>query len=571
MLLCALLVSIPAWAYTPETEKDYSCASDYFAVSHIDTNGQIYVGVRVNRITYSTDFENWSVIDGLPDVNTVIYLDGAFRAVGNGVTLVSSDGINWEQYTNNLPAPPDDLNTARIKDRAVIFVNDCNGSAGTYSTTDCIDFKRIDGFPDGIKLYNVNGLLMGESHEYMRGIYYSSDGINFEKAIIPGYDESYGPFNVGFDGENYVVNDFWRKIDDEAFAYRYTSSDLKNWTESVVPRAELLSNNESCVRIGDELNIFDQNGGNYVLKNGERSDGKYNMRNGSYPNMGYVFYNFSDYGVLAWSSDKIIYHITDGGEFKSFDFGSIDSGFSDEYRTEGGCASNGVDVLRTEFIERGSWEYYEENREIMGTITRPDGTSYQVVYEDATGDTVDVYGGDGYFVLRTRYDKFYYSRDGITRNDVIDFLSVVTQFKMDNGEFKYLGENNVIYMGRIPNMNDNYPTSPMVALNGRYLSFVTPPIIENDRILIPIRFLFEQTGANVEWDDASKTVTIAGDKTVVLTVGDKTARVDGVIQTMDVPPMIVNDKTLIPLRFVAENLGFNVEWDNASKTADINL
>ena len=121
-----------------------------------------------------------------------------------------------------------------------------------------------------------------------------------------------------------------------------------------------------------------------------------------------------------------------------------------------------------------------------------------------------------------------------------------------------------------------------VQLNDHILGFSQPPVTENDRTLVPMRFLFEQMGATVTWDDATQTATatvpttteeeiqtfgLAEEKSVAFSVDNTTATVNGSAATMDVPARLINDKTMVPLRFLSENLGFNVQWDEATRTA----
>ena len=114
-----------------------------------------------------------------------------------------------------------------------------------------------------------------------------------------------------------------------------------------------------------------------------------------------------------------------------------------------------------------------------------------------------------------------------------------------------------------------------VQLNDKILGFDQPPITENDRTLVPMRFLFEQMGAEVTWDDAAQTATAtiptSADggqaRSVTFGIDNTTATVNGSAATMDVPARLINDKTMVPLRFLSENLGFNVQWDEAIRTA----
>ncbi|MPM57941.1 hypothetical protein SDC9_104770 [bioreactor metagenome] len=80
----------------------------------------------------------------------------------------------------------------------------------------------------------------------------------------------------------------------------------------------------------------------------------------------------------------------------------------------------------------------------------------------------------------------------------------------------------------------------------------------------------EELGAVVAWDEETKTVTVTKDSTVVvITLGDATVYVDGVEKELDVPAELNSGRTYVPLRFLAETLGLDVEWDSESGVIDI--
>ena len=109
-----------------------------------------------------------------------------------------------------------------------------------------------------------------------------------------------------------------------------------------------------------------------------------------------------------------------------------------------------------------------------------------------------------------------------------------------------------------------------ICFNNCILGFETPPTIENDRTLVPMRFLFEQMGAEVDWNAETKTATATLDNTAVTFAIDNTnANINGQSVTMDVPARLINGKTMVPLRFLSEELGFTVTWNEETRTAVI--
>ena len=117
--------------------------------------------------------------------------------------------------------------------------------------------------------------------------------------------------------------------------------------------------------------------------------------------------------------------------------------------------------------------------------------------------------------------------------------------------------------------------SGYVTLDGVNFELPVGIRMKNDRIMVPLRFVSESLGCYVKWHDAEKTVTIISQDSdkptqIVMTVGQRQLTVNGETQEMDVEPYIVDPGfTLVPLRFVAENLDCTVNWDNDTKEATI--
>lgn len=110
----------------------------------------------------------------------------------------------------------------------------------------------------------------------------------------------------------------------------------------------------------------------------------------------------------------------------------------------------------------------------------------------------------------------------------------------------------------------------VLAINGTTISTDAPPVIINDRTLVPVRAILDTMGATVGWSDESKQVTAElGGKTIILSIGNTTAIVNNSFQTLDVPAQIINGRTMVPARFVAENLGATVRWDASSRTVSV--
>ncbi|MCX7842655.1 MAG: copper amine oxidase N-terminal domain-containing protein [Clostridia bacterium] len=96
------------------------------------------------------------------------------------------------------------------------------------------------------------------------------------------------------------------------------------------------------------------------------------------------------------------------------------------------------------------------------------------------------------------------------------------------------------------------------------------PVLINNRTMVPLRKIFETMGAQIEWEDSTKTVTAKKDNNViVMQIENARAFVNGKEIVLDAAPQLVNNRTLVPLRFVGQSFGNIVEWDGTDRTVVI--
>lgn len=101
-----------------------------------------------------------------------------------------------------------------------------------------------------------------------------------------------------------------------------------------------------------------------------------------------------------------------------------------------------------------------------------------------------------------------------------------------------------------------------VYIDGLDLYFDAEPKIVNDRTMVPMRKIFEALGSDVSWDNQSRKVTAIKENTKIeLSIGSNAAFINGKAITLDAPAIIENNRTLVPLRFVSEALDCDVKWD----------
>ena len=104
------------------------------------------------------------------------------------------------------------------------------------------------------------------------------------------------------------------------------------------------------------------------------------------------------------------------------------------------------------------------------------------------------------------------------------------------------------------------------------VQFDVAPIIREGRTYVPVRGIFEIAGAEILWDGEKRAATVKTDSNeVVVIIDNPEAFVNGKAAVMDAPPVIIDGRTLIPLRFISENLGYEVSWDGETQTVTIKL
>ena len=106
-----------------------------------------------------------------------------------------------------------------------------------------------------------------------------------------------------------------------------------------------------------------------------------------------------------------------------------------------------------------------------------------------------------------------------------------------------------------------------VTLDGEQISFDVPPQTIDGRTMVPLRAIFEALDAEIDWNADTQTVTATRDNTVVvMRVGNPVITVEGTDVRLDVPPLVINGRTLVPARAVAESFGVEVDWNADTQT-----
>lgn len=109
-----------------------------------------------------------------------------------------------------------------------------------------------------------------------------------------------------------------------------------------------------------------------------------------------------------------------------------------------------------------------------------------------------------------------------------------------------------------------------LVINGKITESDVKPMIINNRTMVPVRVIMESLGASVEWNDLMRQVVVMSNgKIMIFTINSPKVYVGSTSVTLDSPPVIVNDRTLVPIRFISENLGYEVFWNDETRTVVI--
>ena len=112
------------------------------------------------------------------------------------------------------------------------------------------------------------------------------------------------------------------------------------------------------------------------------------------------------------------------------------------------------------------------------------------------------------------------------------------------------------------------PTPPVkVMLDGKEIKTSANAFLENGRVLVPMRSIFQELGATLRWEAATSSITATKNSDIVqLKIGSKQATINGRSTILEVAPKIYQSVTFVPTRFVSESLRINVKWDNSNRT-----
>ena len=106
-----------------------------------------------------------------------------------------------------------------------------------------------------------------------------------------------------------------------------------------------------------------------------------------------------------------------------------------------------------------------------------------------------------------------------------------------------------------------------ILVDGERVEADVPPVIVDDRTLVPFRAIFEALGATVEWEAETRTAKgVRGDIAVAIQIDNPVMKLNDADLTLDVPAQIIDDRTMVPVRAISESFQAEVEWVPETRT-----
>lgn len=291
---------------------------------------------------------------------------------------------------------------------------------------------------------------------------------------------------------------------------------------------------------------------------------------------GRIYVAVGDTGEILTSSDGTRWTISNTGKYKSIDRIIWDKNrfVAVEGRDEALLIStNAVDWSRNYYIKDG---FISNDVKDIIIIPRAENLKDKVEGFDYINQVI--WNGTEYIGVGNLTDSSFEvsEEEQLSLRMGNSIMTSVDGLKWKKGEIgtcrninsiAWNGEK-LVAVGEYRTIVSSIPAYIKVLINGKPLASDPPPIIRNDRTMVPFRAVFEALGLTVGWDDSTKTITgsTVDGITISLKLGSKVADVNGTVQELDTAPLIVNGRTLVPVRFIAESLGAVVDWDKVTKT-----
>jgi hypothetical protein len=607
-----LLFTQAAWAEQPGWKYVYNPPGDKIKnLNSLAHGGGIYVAVGNGGVIISSaDGKDW--FRCLPktkeNIVNVKYLNNLFVATGNNFILTSSDGVNWDfnSFVNIV-----DITYGKEKFIAADKTGDI------FSSTDFKQWTKltVPGGKNGLSYIDfVNDWFIASNT--MGALFISNDGANWAMENGPGLLAK-----VVYSGDRFLTICLEN-------GKKYSSKNLVDWDEEssgIYPGMvlkDLINNNDKYYLVNGKY-VITQNGFTRMLNTGNDFDVYAIVANGglmavssnglvmSYPGSGWFEPNIiKPLNKISFENDKFVStgqgktSVTSlDGEKWILDINGeriITKGIVSDGRLQAKIDSQGSILTSTDGVSWSKPQLPENTDKVTAiacgngkfvaitadkkVLMSLDGVKWGTVNTDLRPSfkPTGIAFGEGIFVA-TSGDRFFASGNGLFWEEYPGFTcpTGLLDITYGNGIFAALHRNGYILTcpasaidSTIKQTNQRREIinkTVIIKLNGnKFIPIKGPVLMVDDRLMLPLREVLEPLGAQMLWDEATKTVTIFGGETrVSLRIGDSRAYINGNVITVSPAPELLNEKTMVPVRFICEALGDKVAWDDSKYSLSI--
>jgi len=552
---------------------------DFVIYGEIIRETKLYTKLYDEPVLYMTKDmgKNWEKLD-LPNTiesNDAIYYDEKSNTalILTGIGVLHYDFSKMKYWFHSEGFPEENIKVVRFFNDT-LFVGTSSGNVGksndngkTFEFHAKFDVPILCLFespkdPNVIYAGTSLGLLysndFGSSFKrYFSGTVYAIMGFSFEGRDIVFLGTDTGIFRI-----NGSLDSFTQIYDGTCSALFYGDNKLYAGTDKGLAVSKDLENFEVVKEISSTINTINVFDGKLFV----------GTNTGLYIIEGDTFNLILSDSVIfdMIEVNGVIYVATDSGVLvlnKDFSYTAINNGLTSYYATSIAETKNGQIFLGTD----GGGIYRLESvavlkvKEPSGGRIEPSGEFEMSPYEEKDFIITPFAGFKLKDILLNNVSILSTAKD-IGNGSYVVKVSDINDDSVLEATFEKEITQTVIIL---------QIGSSSFTVNGKTEYLDSPPVIKNSRTFVPIRPIVEALGGSVAWDPVEKKVTInLHTNTIELWIGKPTARVNGVFKPIDstnpkVVPEIINGRTMLPLRFIAESLGCQVQWDSNTKTIAI--
>ncbi|MDP4181913.1 MAG: stalk domain-containing protein [Bacillota bacterium] len=576
----AVVTSLDGYTWENEQIQDNETLNDIFA-----SDGELMIVGEKGGFYSSEAGGNWikSNISLNTTLNAVCWNGSKYIAISDSGSVVASmDGKSWAwvSYEASLGGTTKEVNGSSkgllelgsgIKDicwdgkefivigfKGAIFTSETGTkwvkvSSGTEGNLESIIYTGKEYVAVG-----SDGVIMTASSPDKWKAITVSNYTNCFNSVVWGKDKfvavgNSGTILVSFDGQSWIDPN-----------YKFESDFVKViWT------------GKNFVAVGTSGTIITSNDGIKWKKSNSGIYGKINSIAWS----GKIYVGVGDSGEILTSTDCIKWNISNSGTYSSIDrivwngvnFIATEGKDGDKLISSDGKIWSRATHLKAGIVKNqyGDTMIFPDADNINRNIPEIKNLS-QIIWNGSEYIGVGALTESHVETMKNENDEpirignsTLTSKDGISwTNEALGSFKNLKGVSWNGEVLVAVGEDGVIL--------SSIPAYIKVDIDGKLLESDTPPLIRNGRTLAPLRSIFEALGMKVDWNEATKTITAYNDKTTIqLKLGSKDAIVNGNAIKLDEPANTIRNRTLVPLRFIAENLGAKVSWDKVKKTVFI--